>query len=150
MVPFLVLVVSFVVFCLAGFAGVAFFRDWVTDLRFALAAMLFLTASAHWGRRRKDLVAMVPPSLPRPDAIVTITGVLEIAAAAGLLFARTAPWAGTGIALLFIPMFAANIHAARQKLSIGGTPVTALPMRAAMQVLYIAVALTAAWGHLAR
>jgi uncharacterized membrane protein len=146
MVPFLVLIVSFLLFRLAGFAGVAFLRDWVVDLRYALAAMLFLTASAHWRKRRADLVAMVPPALPRPDLIVTITGVLEMAAAVGLLFEQTAPWAGTGLALLLIPMFAANVHAARQKLSIGGRPVTALPMRTAMQVLYILAALAAAWG----
>ena len=146
MVPFVVLIVSFLVFWLVGFAGITFFRPWVIDLRFALAAMLFLTASAHWGKRRADLVAMVPPSLPRPDIIVTITGILEIAAAVGLLFPQTARWAGTGLALLLIPMFAANVHAARQKLSIGGTPVTALPMRTAMQVVFILAALAAAWG----
>ena len=150
MVPFFTLVASFLLFGLAGFGGISFFRDWVIDLRYALAAMLFLTASAHWGRRRTDLIAMVPPVFPRPDVIVTITGILEIAAAVGLLFERTARWAGTGVALLFVPMFAANIHAARQKLSIGGTPVTPLPMRTAMQCVYIAVALAAAWGAATR
>jgi len=145
-VPFLVLVVSFLLFLLAGFAGIGFLRHWVIDLRYALAAMLFLTASAHWGRRRADLIAMVPPVLPRPEIIVTITGILEIAVALGLLSERIAPWAGTGVALLFIPMFAANIYAARGKLSIGGRPVTTLPLRATMQVVYILSALAAAWG----
>jgi uncharacterized membrane protein len=96
--------------------------------------MLFLTASAHWGSRRTDLVAMVPTTFPRPDVIVTLTGMLEIAAAVGLLFDRTAQWAGTGAALLFVPMFVANIHAARERLSIRDTPVTPLPIRTAMQI----------------
>src|SRR5262249_34558818 len=51
---------------------------WWDALRFALAAMFLLTASAHWGKRRPDLIRMVPSAFPRPDLIVTITGVLEI------------------------------------------------------------------------
>jgi hypothetical protein len=47
--------------------------------------MLLLTASAHWGRRRPDLIATVPRRFTQPGWIVTITGILEIAAAIGLI-----------------------------------------------------------------
>jgi len=50
----------------------------VDALRLALSGMFLLTASAHWGKRRPDLIRMVPSVFPRPDLLVTFTGVLEI------------------------------------------------------------------------
>jgi len=49
-----------------------------------LAGMFFLTASAHWGRRRADLIRMVPKNFPRPDFLVTLTGTCEILGAIGI------------------------------------------------------------------
>lgn len=63
---------------------------WWTALRIALAAMFLLTASAHWGRRRDDLIRMVPTALPRPGLLVTVTGICEILGAVGLLISRAA------------------------------------------------------------
>jgi hypothetical protein len=40
-------------------------------------------------------------------------------------------------------MFPANVHAARAKLSIGGRPVTPLPQRSAMQLVFLAAVLGA-------
>jgi hypothetical protein len=48
---------------------------WWNALRIALAVMFLFTASAHWGRRRADLVRMVPSAFRRPDVMVTVTGV---------------------------------------------------------------------------
>jgi hypothetical protein len=79
MVPVIVLVVSALLFWLTGRVGVAVFRDLGLVLRAALGMMFLFTASAHWGKRRPDLIRMVPPALPRPDLLVTFTGVLEIA-----------------------------------------------------------------------
>jgi uncharacterized membrane protein len=75
---------------------------------------------------------------------VTVTGVLEFAGAAGLLIAPVAPYAATGLALLMAAMFPANVSAARRRLSLGGKPVTPLPQRTAMQVLFIAAAVACA------
>lgn len=85
---------------------------WWTALRSALAIMFLLTASAHWGKRRADLIRMVPMGLPRPDLLVTITGFCEILRAAGLLISRAAPVAAFGLTLLLIALFPANIRAA--------------------------------------
>jgi len=74
MAPLIVLVVSALLFGLAGRTGVAAFRDLGFVLRAALGVMFLFTASAHWGKRRPDLIRMVPPALPRPDRLVTITG----------------------------------------------------------------------------
>ena len=59
MAPLLCLIVAFLVFRGIGFV-VPYFGDWHTSLPAALGAMFLLTASAHWGRGRPDLIRMVP------------------------------------------------------------------------------------------
>jgi uncharacterized membrane protein len=90
MIPVIVLAVLFVAFSLAGRFGVPFMWGWWTSLRFALCVMFLLTASAHWGKRRPDLVRMVPSVFPKPALLVTLTGILEILGALGLLLPYTA------------------------------------------------------------
>ena len=110
----------------------------------SLAAMLFLTGGAHFVGLREDLIRMVPPIFPRPDLLVTITGVLELIGAVGLIVHRTRSLAGVGLALLFIAMLPANIHASRHGLTLGGKPVTPLVVRIPEQLIYIAMALSPA------
>ncbi|MEU3959842.1 DoxX family protein [Streptomyces buecherae] len=62
---------------------------------------------------------MVPPRLPRPDLLVTLTGGLEIAGAIGLLIPALSRWAAAGLALLMIGMFPANVSAARRQVAQG-------------------------------
>lgn len=138
MQPFLVLIV--IAAPLAPLVG------WWAALRFGLAAMFLLTASAHWGKRRADLIRMVPPRLPRPDLLVTFTGLCELAGAAGLLAPRLAPAAATGLALLLVAVFPANIRAARTSIAIAGRPATPLPARAAIQLAFLAATLAVAMG----
>src|SRR5215469_1348148 len=144
MAPFIVLVVSIAVFWLAGRAGVPIFQDASFVLRAALAVMFFLTASAHWGKRRADLARMVPPAFPRPGMLVTITGVLEILGAIGLLVPVTARPAAICLAVLLVAMFPANIRAAREQLTIAGRRVPSLPVRTILQVFFIATLIAAA------
>jgi uncharacterized membrane protein len=87
---------------------------------------------------------MVPPALPYPALLVTVTGVLELLGAAGLLHRRTANRAAAGLAILLVAMFPANVYAAMSGLTLGGEPPTALLPRAAMQLLYLAAALVVA------
>ena len=68
-----------------GAMGLSLFATWMESARFALATMFVFTGVAHFGRERKDWIAMVPPALPRADLIVTVTGLLEFAGAIGLL-----------------------------------------------------------------
>jgi uncharacterized membrane protein len=143
MLPFLVLVGAFVVLRVLGFAGVAVLQSWVVCLRGALAAMFLLTASAHWGRRRPDLVRMVPPVFRYPELLVTLTGLAEIAGAIGLLIPRVAPWAAAGLAALLLAMFPANVRAAREGLSIGGRAATPLVKRTVLQIVFLAAVLAA-------
>jgi uncharacterized membrane protein len=103
--------------------------------------MFLLTASAHWGKRRSDLIAMVPPAFPRPDLLVTFTGVLEIVGALGLMLPVVAPYAALGLSLMLIAVFPANVHAARKRLTIGGRQVPPLVPRTALQFLFLTATL---------
>lgn len=145
MAPLLALVVGFLTARLAGLLGVGALDGWHPALRVGLAGMFVLTGLAHFaGRRRADLIAMVPPALPHPGLLVTITGVLELAGAAGLLVPATAGAAGAALALLMVAMFPANVSAARRRLTLGGRPVTSLPARTALQVVFVGAAVAVA------
>ena len=145
MAPFIVLVSSFGLLRLAGLAGIGALDETSLPLRIAVALMFLLTASAHWGPKRADLVRMVPAWFPRPELAVTLTGVLEIAGAVGMLIPATAPYAAVGLAMLLVAIFPANVHAARAKLSLGGKPVTPLPQRGALQAVFLAAVVGAGW-----
>jgi uncharacterized membrane protein len=109
----------------------------MVSARFALATMFVFTAVSHFAPMRKDLIAMVPPSLPRPDLLVFFTGILELAGAAGLLFEATRFWAALGLILLLVALFPANVSAARRGIKLRGHRVTPLWIRAPMQVLFV-------------
>jgi uncharacterized membrane protein len=138
MVPFVVLVTLFAFLCILGYFRIPVAFGWWTSLRFALAGMFLLTASAHFGKRRPDLIRMVPTFFPRPDLLVTMTGVLEILGAIGLMLTNVTPYASLGLASMLVAVFPANIHAARQRLTIAGRPVEALLPRALLQIVFLA------------
>jgi uncharacterized membrane protein len=146
MIPVIVLAVLFVVLSQAGRMGVPFMWGWWTSLRVVLGGMFVLTASAHWGKRRSDLVRMVPPAFPKPDLLVTLTGILEIFGALGLLYPYTARAAAIGLCILLVCLFPANIRAAREKMTIGGRPVPPLLPRTAIQIVFVAATLAVAFG----
>ncbi|MBM7079649.1 DoxX family protein [Micromonospora humida] len=147
MVPFIALLVGAAVARLAGLAGVDALDGWHPALRFGLALLFVMTGFAHFmAPRREDLIAMVPPRLPRPAMLVTVTGVLELAGAVGLLIPATARPSAAGLALLMVAMFPANVSAARRRLTLAGRPVTPLGTRTAMQILYVGTALTILFG----
>jgi uncharacterized membrane protein len=146
MVPLIVLVSSFVVLRAAGFLGVAVLDNWNTALRIALCLMFLVTASAHWGKGRPDMIRMVPPGFSRAALLVTVTGILEILGAIGLLVPVTARLAATCLAVLLLALFPANIRAARERLTILGRPAPRLAVRGAIQVVFVA-ALAAVATH---
>ena len=144
MVPLIVLVISFAGFRLAGL-GVPYFADWQNALRAALAVMFFLTASAHWGKRRPDLVRMVPQSFWDGSKWVTLTGVAEVLIAVGLQVPRAATAVAALAAVMLLCILPANVRAAREGLTIGGRPVPGLGVRLAIQAVFIAALLAAVW-----
>lgn len=146
MIPFLVLLISTLILRAIGVAGIGALDSWSMCLRGGLVAMFLLTASAHWGKRKPDLVRMVPEAFPRPDLIVTVTGVLELLGAVGLLIPFTAAAASACLAALLVAMFPANLHAARKNLTIGGKPATGLVLRTLLQIVFITALLAAGFS----
>jgi uncharacterized membrane protein len=139
--PLITLIVVTAVLLGLGALGVRAVASWPVAVRGGLAAMFTLTGVAHFVGMRQELIAMVPPALPAPGLLVTITGVLELAGVVGLLLPRTAPWAAGGLSVLLVVMFPANIHAA---LEGTGTP---LVPRTLMQVLFLAATLAVVAHH---
>ncbi|GAA2687349.1 MULTISPECIES: DoxX family membrane protein [Actinosynnema] len=138
MVPFVVLVV-------VSLLGLVLRRHWSFALRCGLAAMFLVTGISHFVGMRDELIAMVPPALPAPALLVTLTGLLELAGAVGLLWTRTSPWAAAGLGALLVAMFPANVHAARQGLSPSfGDQL--LP-RTLLQVVFLAAAVAVVVHH---
>jgi uncharacterized membrane protein len=143
--PLIALVVSLLVFLLGGKLGIAAFEDFGFALRCALAVMFVLTASAHRGKRRPDLIRMVPPAFPNPELLVTISGVLELLGAIGLLIPQIARIASICLAVMLVALFPANMYAARHRLTIGGKQVPGLATRAVIQIVFLAAIVAAAW-----
>ncbi|GGR55896.1 DoxX family protein [Streptomyces roseolus] len=147
----MLLAVPALLFRLLGALGVGRFATWRVSALHGLAVMLVFTASAHFVPSglgpmpgHQDLVAMVPSFVPFPRFTVYATGVLELAGAAGLVREATRPAAGLGLAVLFVLMLPANVHAAVSGIGLNGEPATPLWFRIPEQVLFIALALWAA------
>lgn len=110
----------------------------VEGIRVGFAAMFVLTGVAHFApRTRAEMIRMVPPSLPAAGHLVSITGVLELAGAAGLLLPAWSRWAAAGLALLLIGMFPANVHAARTGLQVAGRRAMSIGPRLGLQLFWI-------------
>ncbi|MFD4431812.1 hypothetical protein [Nocardia sp. NPDC058497] len=137
MAPFIALAVVTALTRLLGWlTDLAWLDSWPRAVAVGLAAMFTLTAGAHVVEpRRQALIAMVPPSLPGAPALVTLTGVLELAGAVGLLIPATSRLAAACLFALLFVMFPANIRAARADLGIKTMP---LPARTVLQGLFLA------------
>ena len=139
MAPLIVLVVITLLARLVGQLGVSHLRDWAACTRIGLAAMFCFTAAAHFNSMRPDMVAMVPPSVPNPEFMVTFTGICEILGAVGLLVPRTRRIAAVALIVFLVAVLPANIHAAQAGVTIGGAAATPIIPRIVLQVFFIAL-----------
>lgn len=138
MAPFVVLVIGFLLARLAGLIGVDAVDSWQPALRVGLALMFLFTGISHFHPKlRGEIIDMVPPTLPRADLLVTLTGALELAGAIGLLIPATATWAAWALVLLLIALYPANVSAARRKVAQGDP----IGPRTLWQLVYISAAL---------
>ena len=78
---------------------------WIAAATFTVAGVKHFT-SADFFRR------IVPPSLPRADVLVAVSGVAEIAGAIGLLVPRLRRPAAWGLVALLVAVFPANVFMA--------------------------------------
>jgi len=133
----IVLFGSLLLYRALGALGVAVLDAWMASARFALATMFVFTATAHFAPMRKDLIAMVPPGLPRPDLLVFSTGLMELTGGVGLLFEATRWWAALSLIALLFALFPANVSASRRGILLRGRPATPLWIRTPMQILFV-------------
>ncbi|WP_216824729.1 DoxX family protein [Salinigranum rubrum] len=139
--PLVVLVAVTVATRLLGTLGVESASSWRNAARYGLACTFAVTSLSHFTATRSDLVRLVPEILPYPAAIVTVTGVLELAGAVGLLRRSIARVTAVGLALLLVAMFPANVVAAREGIGVGGTPATPFWFRTLVQLGFIVLLL---------
>jgi uncharacterized membrane protein len=146
MAPLITLLVGSIAARIAGWAGVDYVGTWTKAVAVGLAAMFVLTGVAHFAPPlRAALIAIVPPQLPAPGLLVTVTGVLEFLGAVGLLVPSTRVAAALCLLLLMLAMFPANIYAARMP-NPPKSMTTQLPLRTAEEVIYLAAAIVVAIG----
>ncbi|WP_327411906.1 DoxX family protein [Streptomyces sp. NBC_01233] len=139
MEPLVTLVTVTSLLLLAGAFGAVRFRRPTAALRGGLAAMFALTGGAHFVGMREEIVAMVPPALPAPELLVTLTGIAELACALALLWSRTARGSAAVLSTMLVVMFPANVYAAAG----GDVPWwDRLGPRTAVQFLFLAATVT--------
>jgi uncharacterized membrane protein len=115
--------------------------QWV--LRVIVVLPVLVSGFAHFTRTAM-FASIIPPFFPYRPELVLISGALELAGAIGLLLPIFAGAASACLAVLMIAIFPANVYAANQ--SIGGMHMPSVPVRTAMQVIYIVLLLIAGWG----
>ncbi|GFG54301.1 hypothetical protein CQY20_20230 [Mycolicibacterium agri] len=146
MAPLIALVLGTLAARLAGWLGLDYVDGWPTAIAVGLATMLVVTGVAHFvNPLRRDMIAIVPPRLPAPTLLVTITGVLELLGAAGLLYPPARPAAAVSLAVLMLVMFPANVYAARMP-SPPKSMTTHLPLRTLEQLVFVGAALVVGLG----
>jgi uncharacterized membrane protein len=138
-----ILIVTVVAFFWWGRRGRSSFGwiQWV--LRVLVVLPLVVSGIGHFTRTAM-FATIVPPFFPFRAQLVLVSGAMELAGAVGLLlpqFTRTASLCLVG---LMIAIFPANVYAAGEV--VGGLPMPSVPVRLAMQVVYILLLLIAGWG----
>ena len=83
--------------------------------------------------------------MPAPALLVTVTGVLELLGAVGLLLPATRVAAAWCLLALMLAMFPANVYAARMP-NPPKSMTTRLSLRSAVEVVYLAAAVAVAVG----
>jgi uncharacterized membrane protein len=85
------------------------------------------------------------PGCPPPGLLVTVTGVLELLGAVGLLLPATRMAAAGCLLLLMLAMFPANVYASRMP-NPPPSMTTRLPLRIATGIVFLAAAIAVGVG----
>jgi uncharacterized membrane protein len=109
--------------------------------KLALLAVAAFFSSAGIGHftNAEFFVAIVPPYLPAPLALVYISGVFEILGGIGVLLPRSRRLAGYGLLALLVAVYPANIHMALHPEQFADMPPAALYARLPLQFVFAAV-----------
>lgn len=90
-----------------------------TIARLVLALAYALAGIAHLARPA-GFIAITPHWVPDPATVIALTGIAELAGAAGLLIPRLRRAAGIGLALYALCVWPANINHAVNDIALGG------------------------------
>jgi uncharacterized membrane protein len=133
---------------LIGWLGVDYVDSWPQAVAVGLAVMFVMTGVAHFvPPMRRDMIAIVPPRLPAPGLLVTITGVLELLGAAGLLYPPTRVAAAVCLFVLMLSMFPANVYAARMP-NPPKSMTSRLGVRTAEEIVFLGAAVMVGLGSI--
>ena len=133
---------------LVGWLGLDYVDSWPQAVAVGLAAMFVMTGIAHFvNPLRRDMIAIVPPRLPAAGPLVTITGVLELVGAAGLLYPPTRVAAAVSLFVLMLVMFPANIYASRMP-NPPKSMTSRLDVRTVEEIVYLTAAVVVGLGSI--
>jgi uncharacterized membrane protein len=144
-----VIPILLLIFTILGFFGLGQ-GDYTTFgtpqvlLRIMVALPLLISAILLHFLRTDITASIIPPSIPARHFLVLLTGICEIAGALGLFVPSLRHAAAFWIAIMMIAVFPANVYAAGKV--VGGLPMPGVPLRTAMQMVYIALVLLAGYG----
>jgi uncharacterized membrane protein len=144
LVPLLVLIAAIVLFFLLARGRYQQFGVPQIILRILAALPLLISAVFIHFLHTNEATAMLPPIFPSPALMVILTGVLEILGAIGLFIPRVRRSAALWVAIMMVMIFIANIWVAGQ--TFFGQQMPTVPVRCAMQVVYIWIVLLAGYG----
>ena len=107
-----------------------------------MATAMVFAGAAHW-LMPTPFVQHLPPWVPAAQALVLVTGVIEVGLGAALLLRQ--PWqrrAGLALAAYLLAVFPANVYVAVADVAVDGQPGGWYPwLRLPFQVLFVAWAL---------
>ncbi len=138
-----ILIATVAAFFVWGRRGLSSFGGMQWVLRVVVALPLLVSGLLHFTRTAL-MATIIPPFFPYRPQLVLLSGVMELAGAVGLLLPAFTRAASACLAVLMIAIFPANVYAANQ--TVGGLHMPSVPVRLAMQVVYILLLLIAGWG----
>lgn len=103
-----------------------------------LASAFFCFAGISHFTNPDFFVAIMPPYLPSPLALVHVSGVFEILGGLGVLLPKTRRVAGYGLLALLVAVYPANIHMALNPDQFPDISPAALYARLPMQFVFAA------------
>ncbi len=140
MKPFFVLIAAFII-SITGCKLVAGSWDVILAGNIAMACMLLFTAIGHFVYT-KGMILMLPPIIPAKKLVVYFTGIVEVAAAIGLLLVPFRHVTAVLLIVFFLLLLPANIYAAINRVNyqagdFTGEGVRYLWTRIPLQLLFI-------------
>jgi uncharacterized membrane protein len=109
-------------------------------LALLLLALFFVAAGVTHFTSPEFFVAIVPPGLPAPLALVYVSGAFEILGGLGVLWPGVRAAAGVGLVALLVAVYPANLYMALspERFVAQGTPLWALYARLPLQFVFLA------------